>query len=119
LRGMHFQSAPHEEVKVVRCERGRIYDVALDLRGGSPTYLAWFAVELSPENGLSLYIPKGCAHGMQTLEDDSVVDYRISTPYSAAHSSGHRWDDPAFAITWPIPDPILSAADRARPSFRR
>jgi dTDP-4-dehydrorhamnose 3,5-epimerase len=111
LRGMHFQRAPKEEAKVVRCVQGAIYDVALDLRPESRTYRQWAAVELNSRSGLQLYIPKGCAHGFQTLTEDTEVLYQIATPYSALHSAGVRWNDPAFRIEWPLADPILSERD--------
>jgi dTDP-4-dehydrorhamnose 3,5-epimerase len=119
LRGMHYQGAPHEEAKLVRCTHGRIYDVALDLRRDSPAFLRWVAVELSRENGLSLYVPPGVAHGFQTLVDESEVFYQISVPYRPECARGVRFDDPAFAIRWPIDDPIVNARDRAYPDFVR
>lgn len=117
IRGMHFQCTPHEEVKLVRCTRGIIYDVALDLRPDSPTFRKWFALELSQENRKALYIPKGFAHGFQTLSDQTEVFYHISTPYQAASSRGVRWNDPQFAISWPSMTPILSDRDAAYPDF--
>lgn len=118
LRGMHFQAAPYEEAKVVRCTRGAAYDVALDLREGSPTFCQWAAVELSPENGLGLYIPRGCAHGFQTLEAATEIFYSISTPYRPGAGCGVRWDDPRFAIKWPLPDTaVLSPRDAGYPDF--
>jgi dTDP-4-dehydrorhamnose 3,5-epimerase len=101
LRGMHFQIPPHGEAKLVRCTRGRIYDVALDLRSDSPTYLRWHAVELGEDNGRALFIPAGCAHGFQTMRDATEVLYQISAPYAAAAAHGVRWDDPVFRIDWP------------------
>jgi len=103
LRGMHHQAEPHGEDKLVRCTRGAIFDVAVDLRPGSPTLHRWFGTELSEENGLALYIPAGLAHGFQTLRDDSEVLYAMSTPYVPGAGRGVRWDDPAFAIAWPDP----------------
>ncbi|MEZ4405029.1 MAG: dTDP-4-dehydrorhamnose 3,5-epimerase [Polyangiales bacterium] len=117
LRGMHYQTAPEEEAKLVSCPRGRIWDVALDLRRGSPTYCQWYGAELSAENGRALYVPPGCAHGMVTLEDDALVSYFISTPYSPAHQAAVRWDDPAFGIAWPVASPTMSDRDRALPDF--
>jgi dTDP-4-dehydrorhamnose 3,5-epimerase len=105
LRGMHYQAHPHMEAKLVRCTRGAIHDVALDLRPGSPTYLGWHGVELSEDNGHALFLPTGCAHGFQTLRDATEVLYQISIPYQAAAARGVRWDDPAFAIAWPDPPP--------------
>ena len=101
LRGMHYQRAPHEEAKLVRCTRGAIYDVALDLREGSATWGRWHGVELSAGNGRGLFVPEGCAHGFQTLVPDTDVLYLISHPYTPAASAGVRWDDPAFGIEWP------------------
>ncbi len=103
LRGMHYQAEPHGESKLVRCVRGAIYDVAVDLRAGSPTFLQWHGVELSAENRRSFYIPAGLAHGFQTLEDSSEVHYLMGDPYVPKSSRGVRWNDPAFAITWPEP----------------
>jgi dTDP-4-dehydrorhamnose 3,5-epimerase len=119
LRGMHFQTAPHEEAKLVSCPRGRIWDVALDLRRGSPTFCQWYGVELSSENGRALYVPPGCAHGMVTLDDDTLVNYQISVAYVPGHQAAVRWDDPAFGIAWPVTDPTLSERDRALPDFVR
>jgi dTDP-4-dehydrorhamnose 3,5-epimerase len=119
VRGMHFQVAPHEETKIVRCAKGLIFDVVLDLRRGSPAFLSWHAVELSSTNRLALYIPAGCAHGFQTLEDDSEVTYQISDSYHPEYARAVRWDDPAFAIRWPLPVSVMSAADRAHPDFVR
>ena len=101
LRGMHWQADPHGEAKLVRCVRGGIYDVVLDLRQGSPSRACWCAVELTAENNRVLYVPPGCAHGYQTLADDSWVSYEISAPYHAASARGVRWNDPAFGISWP------------------
>jgi dTDP-4-dehydrorhamnose 3,5-epimerase len=119
LRGLHYQRAPHAEVKLVRCTAGAVYDVVLDLRPESPTYLKHVAVELSASRRLMLYIPEGCAHGFQTLEDGTEVFYQISAAYSPEHAAGVRWDDPAFGISWPYPDPIISDRDREYPDFRR
>jgi dTDP-4-dehydrorhamnose 3,5-epimerase len=115
LRGMHYQRAPHEEVKLVRCTRGAIYDVVVDLRPESPAFTKHVAVELTAENRLMLYIPAGCAHGFQTLEDSTEVLYDISAFYAPNYAAGVRWDDPAFGITWPDPNPIIADRDR---SFR-
>jgi dTDP-4-dehydrorhamnose 3,5-epimerase len=101
LRGMHYQVAPFEEVKVVRCIRGTIYDVIIDLRRNSSTFKKYFAVELNERNGNALYVPGGFAHGFQTLEDESEVFYQMSQLYSSDHGRGVRWNDPAFAIPWP------------------
>jgi dTDP-4-dehydrorhamnose 3,5-epimerase len=101
LRGMHFQAPPHEEAKLVRCVRGAIYDVALDLRPQSETFRAWAGVELSEENRRALHVPPGCAHGFLTLTDDAEVLYMMDAPYVGDAARGVRWDDPAFGIEWP------------------
>jgi len=112
LRGLHYQAAPHEEAKVVRCTRGAIWDVIVDIRDGSATRHKWFSVELSADDRRALYVPKGFAHGFQTLADDSEVLYQMSEPYHAELARGLRWDDPKLGIRWPLPDPVLSARDR-------
>jgi dTDP-4-dehydrorhamnose 3,5-epimerase len=117
VRGMHFQAPPREEVKVVRCIRGAIHDVVLDLRPHSPTFKRWVARELSAENRLAFYVPKGCAHGFQTLTDDAEVLYLISEPYDPTLGRGVRWNDPAFAISWPLPASVMSDRDQAYPDF--
>ena len=117
LRGMHFQAAPHEEAKLVRCTRGSIFDVVLDLRPSSPTYRRFAALELSADNRKALYVPEGCAHGFQTLQDATEVLYQISQPHVPAAARGVRWDDPAFAITWPRPPIRLSRRDADFPAF--
>lgn len=117
LRGLHFQRAPHQEVKLVRCLRGAIYDVILDLRPLSPTYLQWQAFELTAENGDSLYISKGLAHGFQTLAAHTEVGYQMSVPYAAEAAAGFCHDDPAFAIRWPLPIAGMSERDRSWPDF--
>jgi dTDP-4-dehydrorhamnose 3,5-epimerase len=103
LRGLHFQRDPHGETKLVRCTRGAIFDVAVDLRPGSPTRHRWFGAQLSAETGRSLLIGPGFAHGFQTLLDDTEVLYAMDAPYVGAAASGVRWDDPAFGIDWPDP----------------
>lgn len=115
LRGMHFQTAPHAEVKVVSCIRGAILDVIIDLRPYSQNYRRWAAYELSDSNCRQLYIPKGFAHGFQTLHDDATVSYLISEFYNPDASTGVRWDDPAFAIDWPAAPAVLSNKDQAWP----
>jgi dTDP-4-dehydrorhamnose 3,5-epimerase len=117
LRGMHYSVPPHAEAKVVRCVRGAVYDVLLDLRAGSPTYLAWIAKTLSAENGSALYVPEGVAHGFQTLEDGSDVLYQMSEFYDSACARGARWDDPAFGIEWPPAERVMSERDRTYPGF--
>jgi dTDP-4-dehydrorhamnose 3,5-epimerase len=117
LRGMHYQSAPYAESKLVRCTRGAIYDVALDLRADSPTFRQWIGVNLTAENREMIYIPKGCAHGFLTLEDNSEVFYQISEFYHPEAARGVRWDDPAFGIVWPAKPQLLSDRDRNYPDF--
>jgi dTDP-4-dehydrorhamnose 3,5-epimerase len=120
LRGLHYQRAPHGEAKLVRCTRGAIFDVCLDLRPDSPSYLRWTGVELSGDNGRALFVPEGCAHGFQTLVDATEVHYQISTPYVPEAARGVRWDDTAFAIEWP-PAPAggrtIAARDAEYPDF--
>ena len=106
LRGMHYQVAPKAEAKLVRCTRGAIHDVVVDLREGSPTWRRWAAVELTESNSRLLYVPEGVAHGFQTLADDAEVFYQMFGSYSPEHARGVRWDDPALGIRWPSPDPI-------------
>jgi dTDP-4-dehydrorhamnose 3,5-epimerase len=115
LRGMHYQAPPHEEAKVVRCTRGAIWDVAVDLREHSATRWRWHGVELTADNRRALYVPEGFAHGFQTLTDDSEVLYQMSESYHADLARGVRWDDPRFGIRWPLPAPILSERDRTYP----
>jgi dTDP-4-dehydrorhamnose 3,5-epimerase len=117
LRGMHYSVLPAAEAKVVRCVRGAIYDVLLDLRSESATYLSWFAEVLTRDNGLALYVPEGVAHGFQTLEDGSDVLYMMSEFYDPACACGVRWDDPAFGIQWPDGERVLSERDRTYASF--
>ena len=118
LRGMHFQSVPYSEVKLVRCTAGRIYDVAVDLRPSSPAFRQWTAIELTAENRRALYVPFGCAHGFQTLVDGAEILYHMSEVYQAEAASGVRWNDPAFGIQWPIADPFMSERDASYPDFR-
>lgn len=115
LRGMHYQPAPNAETKLVRVSRGRIFDVAVDLRPDSPTYRQWTAAELSAENLAALLIPEGVAHGFLTLEPDTDVIYQIAPAYRPGHEAGVRWDDPAFAIAWPAAPALISARDAAYP----
>lgn len=117
LRGMHYSVPPRAEAKVVRCVRGAVYDVLLDLRAGSATYLSWFAETLTADNGLALYVPEGVAHGFQTLEDASDVLYQMSEFYDSACSRGVRWDDPAFGIQWPQAERVMSERDRTYAGF--
>jgi dTDP-4-dehydrorhamnose 3,5-epimerase len=118
LRGMHYQPGPHAETKLVRCVRGRIFDVAVDLREGSPTQRRWAAAELSADNARALLIPAGVAHGFLTLEPDTDVLYQIAPKFEAGHEAGVRWDDPAFAIAWPFAPAILSERDAGYPDYR-
>jgi dTDP-4-dehydrorhamnose 3,5-epimerase len=120
LRGLHFQTPPHGQDKLVRCIRGRIWDVAVDLRRGSPTYGQWVGAELTEENGHQLFIPVGFAHGFLTLEPDCEVVYKCSDLYAPANDGGIAWDDPDLAIAWPLPagtKPELSAKDEVQPGF--
>jgi dTDP-4-dehydrorhamnose 3,5-epimerase len=117
LRGIHYSVPPNAEAKVIRCVKGAIYDVLLDLRKGSPTYLAWFAELLTRENGMALFAPAGVAHGFQTLEADTDVLYQMSEFYDPNCARGVRWNDPAFGIRWPLEDPILSERDRTYEGF--
>ena len=118
LRGLHFQVAPYEEVKIVRCTRGRLFDVAVDLRPDSKTFCAWVGIELSADNHRMLYIPPGCAHGFLTLEPETEVVYAIDTPWSPEASRGVRWDDPAFGIEWPTEVTVIHPRDAGYPDFR-
>lgn len=117
LRGLHYQAAPHAESKLVRCTQGVIYDVIVDLRPESPTFCDWVAIELSAANRLGLYVPKGVAHGFQTLAPESEVHYQISESYEPKAAMGVRWDDSRFGIEWPPAQRIISARDRAYPDF--
>ena len=117
VRGMHFQLPPHSEAKFVRCTRGAIFDVMIDLREDSPTFGRWFGQELTPANGLLLYLPEGFAHGYQALCDDTEMYYQTSEIYQPSAARGVRFDDPAFAIKWPMPISLVSAADRGWPLF--
>jgi dTDP-4-dehydrorhamnose 3,5-epimerase len=116
LRGMHYQVAPHEETKLVRCTSGAVFDVIVDLREDSTTFRRWFAVELNAQNNLTLYVPPGFAHGFLTLEDGSVLEYHMSESLHADSARGVRWDDPAFGIQWPSAPEVLSASDAQLPT---
>jgi dTDP-4-dehydrorhamnose 3,5-epimerase len=117
LRGMHFQEAPFEETKLVRCTKGEIFDAIIDLRPNSETFKKYFSVILNEENRLMLYIPPGFAHGFQTMTDNAEVFYQMSQFYSPEHSRGVRWNDPAFGIQWPADDRIIIDRDRNYPDF--
>jgi len=115
LRGLHLQTHPYEEVKIVRCTSGSIFDVIVDLRAGSATFGRWISVELSAGNRRSLYVPEGFAHGFQTLEEATEVFYQISVPYNAEYRAGVRWNDPRLTIPWPIENVIVSVGDQELP----
>ena len=117
LRGMHFQCPPHEEAKLVRCSRGALWDVIIDLRPSSATLGRWFGVELSEANDMSLYVPPGFAHGFQTLAKDTIIEYTMSEFYEPSAASGVRWNDPAFGIIWPLAEPLLSDRDQSYPDW--
>ncbi|MEO5951354.1 MAG: dTDP-4-dehydrorhamnose 3,5-epimerase family protein, partial [Chloroflexia bacterium] len=117
-RGMHFQNAPDQEVKLVRCIRGAAFDVVIDLRPDSPAYKKWVAFEISDNNRSTIYIPAGCAHGFQALTNDMELEYHMSSPYCPEAARGVRWNDNAFSIAWPIPHPIMSERDAAFPDFQ-
>lgn len=117
LRGLHYQTKPHEEAKLVWCISGAIHDVILDLRPISSTYKKWIAVDLTAANRKMLYVPEGFAHGYQTLEDDTEVSYQISESYQPEYAKGVRWNDPVFEIDWPLPDRIMSERDKNFPDF--
>ncbi len=117
LRGLHWQAPPNAQAKLVRCVRGRIWDVAVDARRGSPTFGRWVAAELSSDNGHQLFVPVGFAHGFVTLEPNSEVEYKVSAPYAPESEGGVLWSDPALALLWPLPPggPILSPKDEVLP----
>ena len=117
LRGLHFQLPPHSEAKLVRCSRGALYDVVVDIRPHSPTHRQWIAVELTPENLTMVYAPEGCAQGYQTLTDDTEICYQTSAFYAPQAARGVRYNDPAFAIEWPLEVTMLSEADRSWPAY--
>jgi dTDP-4-dehydrorhamnose 3,5-epimerase len=117
LRGLHFQVAPREEAKTVSCVRGAIFDVIVDVRRGSPTYLQWCGVELTQDDFAAVYVPEGCAHAFLTLADDTVVHYQISEVHDAACYRGARWDDPAFGIRWPFAPTVILDRDASYPDW--
>jgi dTDP-4-dehydrorhamnose 3,5-epimerase len=118
LRGLHYQAPPKAEGKLVRCVRGGIHDVVVDLRSSSTTFLQWICVELTAENRRALYVPPGCAHGFQTLMDDSEVFYQMTEFYAPEMARGVRWNDPMFRVEWPIANPTISERDATYPDFR-
>ena len=118
LRGMHYQTAPHTEAKLVRCTRGALYDVIIDLRRNSPTYLKWYSAELTAENRIAFYVPKGFAHGFQTLVDDTEVFYQMSEFYAPEASGGIRWNDPLIKIQWPEAPTTVSSKDQVYPDYQ-
>jgi dTDP-4-dehydrorhamnose 3,5-epimerase len=115
LRGMHFQADPYSESKLVRCTRGAVFDVIVDVRSDSPTYRQWFAIELTQDNRKALFIPKGFAHGFQTLTDDAEVFYQISAEYVAEAARGFNFCDPSVGINWPLPVSVISERDKSLP----
>jgi len=117
LRGLHWQAAPHGEAKLVRCVRGRIHDVLVDMRSESPTFRRWVAVELTADRRDAVYVPEGIAHGFLTLDDDCEVHYAMSSFYAPEAARGARYDDPAFGIVWPAPVEVISERDLAWPPF--
>ncbi len=117
LRGLHYQLAPFQETKLVRCARGAIYDVVLDLRQDSPSFRKWFALELNDKSEEMLYIPVGCAHGFISMKDDTEVVYQVFGIYNPEYARGIRWNDPAFAITWPVEPTVMSHKDRECPLY--
>jgi len=118
LRGLHYQITPYEGSKLVRCTRGKIFDVIVDLRPKSGTYLKWIGVKLSSNNYKMNYVPEGCAHGFQTLEDSTEVFYQMSQIYMSQYTRGVRWDDPTFNISWPLKPTIISKKDTMRKNFQ-
>jgi dTDP-4-dehydrorhamnose 3,5-epimerase len=119
LRGMHFQRDPKPEGKLVRCTRGAAHDVIIDLRRESPTHCRWIAVELTSNNHTAIYVPPGFAHGFQVLADGTEMFYQMTTAYVSDLADGVRWNDPAFAISWPVSEPILSPRDESYPDYDR
>ncbi|SRR5581483_661219 len=117
LRGLHYQTTPHAEVKLVRCTHGAVYDVIVDLRRHSPTFCRWFGIELTAETNRMLYVPKGMAHGFLTLTADTSVHYQISHAHVPEAARGVRWNDPAFGIAWPEPVEVIAERDRRYPDF--
>jgi dTDP-4-dehydrorhamnose 3,5-epimerase len=117
LRGLHYQADPHGECKLIRCTRGAIFDVLVDIRPESPFYCRWFGVELTPDNGKLLYAPSGVAHGLLTLADTTEIAYQMSAPHVPSAARGLRWNDPAFGVDWPAEVSVISERDRTYPDF--
>ena len=117
LRGLHYQAAPYEEAKLVRCTQGAVFDVAVDLRPESPTRMVWVGMELTADNRRALYIPRGCAHGFITLTDGAEVFYQISADYQPEAARGYAWDEPVFDIRWPREPVAMSERDRSWPAY--
>jgi dTDP-4-dehydrorhamnose 3,5-epimerase len=117
LRGMHFQRVPYGQTKLVSCVQGSAWDVMVDLRPASPTYLRWHGETLEPASGRTVFVPAGCAHGFLALKDETTIAYLIAGDYKPAASEVVRWNDPAFGIEWPMTDPVLSERDRVAPDF--
>ena len=117
LRGVHYQKAPHAEIKLVRCTRGAVFDVVVDLRVGNPTFCQWFGIELDDESGRMLYIPEGCGHGYLTMAMNTDLVYQTSVPYAPKSATGVRYNDPAFNIVWPGAIKVISTQDQNWPSF--
>jgi dTDP-4-dehydrorhamnose 3,5-epimerase len=118
VRGMHYQKPPYAEMKIVRCLKGRVLDVAIDLRNGSPTFLKWTAIELTPANRLSFVIPEGCAHGFQVLEADTELLYLHTAPYTPGAEGAISFDDPSVGIVWPLLPTDISVRDQAHPQIK-
>ncbi len=119
LRGMHFQDPPFGEAKLIQCLQGSLYDVIIDLRRDSATHRRWLGVELSANNGRLLYVPEGFGHGFQTLEDQTLIYYLMFEFFAPDYARGVRWNDPAFGIKWPVPDPVISERDRGWPDYEK
>ncbi|MDN5203117.1 dTDP-4-dehydrorhamnose 3,5-epimerase [Fulvivirgaceae bacterium BMA10] len=118
LRGLHYQKDPYQETKLVRCTRGALYDVIIDLRKDSPTYMEWIGVELTAENYKMLYVPQDFGHGFITLEDQTEATYQVTQFYTPGAEGGIRWDDPAFNIEWPISPKVVSDKDQSHPDYQ-
>lgn len=119
VRGMHYQSSPYEEAKLIRCTKGSVMDVVIDVRPNSPTYTQHMAVSLTADNHMTLYVPEGCAHGFQSLEDAAEMSYLMSVPYAPDFARGVRWNDPLFQIEWPLPVSVIAPKDLQWPDFKK